>query len=162
MRSGIGFSYRQKEMVRSLGLRRLNQVVERPDTPQIRGLVARIPHLVEVVPEPAKLTAWGLMPEYTLRPPEIAPLASSAAPEVVQGHAEPEVAVPGETRVPVLAPTPAETVPKAGKERPAPAKAAKSKKTAKRAVARKAKAPKAEKTKPAAGKSAKPSKASKK
>ncbi len=49
VRSGIGFPRRQKEMVRSLGLRRLHQVVERPDTPQIRGLVAKIPHLVRVV-----------------------------------------------------------------------------------------------------------------
>jgi large subunit ribosomal protein L30 len=162
VRSGIGFGYRQKEMVRSLGLRRLNQVVERPDTPQIRGLVARIPHLVEVVPEPPKVTAWGLMPEYTLRPPEVAPLQSPAAPEAVPGHAEPEAVVPSETREPVLASTPAEAAAEAERERPAPAKAAKSKKPAKQAATRKAKAPKTEKTKPGAGKSAKPSKARKK
>jgi len=162
VRSGIGFSYRQKEMVRSLGLRRLNQVVERADSPQIRGLVARIPHLVEVVAEPPKVTAWGLMPEYTLRPPAVAPLESPAAPEAVPGHAEPEAVVPGETRVPVLAATPAKAAAEAEKKRPAPAKAAKSKKPAKQAAARKAKAPKTEKTKPAPGKSAKPSKASRK
>ncbi|PYU99467.1 MAG: hypothetical protein DMG26_16520, partial [Acidobacteria bacterium] len=40
VRSGIGFNYRQEEMVRSLGLRRLHHVVERPDNPHTRGLVA--------------------------------------------------------------------------------------------------------------------------
>ena len=46
IRSGIGFTYHQKHIVRSLGLRKLNQEVERPDTPQIRGLVAKVPHLL--------------------------------------------------------------------------------------------------------------------
>ena len=45
---------------------RLNQVVERPDTPQIRGLVARMPHLVEVVSETAAVKLLG--PEYTIIP----------------------------------------------------------------------------------------------
>jgi large subunit ribosomal protein L30 len=36
-------------MVRSLGLRKLNQIVERPDTPSFRGMVKKIPHLLEVV-----------------------------------------------------------------------------------------------------------------
>jgi large subunit ribosomal protein L30 len=49
VRSGIGFPRRQKTWVRSLGLTELNQVVERPDTPQIRGLVARAHHLVEIL-----------------------------------------------------------------------------------------------------------------
>ncbi len=48
-RSSIGRPGYQKEVVRGLGLRRLNQVVERPDTPQIRGMVAKIPHLVRVI-----------------------------------------------------------------------------------------------------------------
>lgn len=69
VRSGIGFTRRQKGMVQSLGLRRLNQVVERPDTPQIRGLVENIPHLVEIVAEPAQ-PAWLSVPEYTIHPPE--------------------------------------------------------------------------------------------
>ena len=46
VRSGIGFNYQQKTIVRSLGFRRLNQMVVRPDTPQIRGIVAAVPHLV--------------------------------------------------------------------------------------------------------------------
>ncbi len=48
-RSAIGRSYRQKRVVQGLGLRKLNQVVERPDDAAIRGMVAKIPHLVEIV-----------------------------------------------------------------------------------------------------------------
>ncbi len=40
---------KHKKIVRGLGLRKLNQVVERPDTPGFRGMVKKIPHLVEVV-----------------------------------------------------------------------------------------------------------------
>jgi len=69
VRSGIGFSYHQKRIVRSLGLKKLNQEVERPDTPQIRGLVAKVPHLVEIV-EAVSKPAWTLVPEYTIYPPE--------------------------------------------------------------------------------------------
>ena len=49
VRSAIGRSKRQKLVVRGLGLRKLNQVVERPDTREIRGMVAKIPHLVQIV-----------------------------------------------------------------------------------------------------------------
>ena len=49
VRSGIGFPKKQKQVIRSLGFRRLNQVVVRPDTPQIRGMVFKIRHLVEVL-----------------------------------------------------------------------------------------------------------------
>lgn len=52
VRSAIGFTKRQKETVRGLGLTKLNQVVERPDTPQIRGMVQRIPHLVTILESP--------------------------------------------------------------------------------------------------------------
>jgi large subunit ribosomal protein L30 len=48
-RSSIGRSGHQKRIVRSLGLRRLNQVVEREDTPAVRGVVAKIPHLIQIV-----------------------------------------------------------------------------------------------------------------
>jgi large subunit ribosomal protein L30 len=40
---------KHKKIVRGLGLRKLNQVVERPDTPGFRGMVKKIPHLVELV-----------------------------------------------------------------------------------------------------------------
>jgi large subunit ribosomal protein L30 len=72
VRSGIGFSYHQKHIVRSLGLKKLNQEVERPDTPQIRGLVAKVPHLVKIV-EAASKPACTLVPEYTIYPPEALP-----------------------------------------------------------------------------------------
>jgi large subunit ribosomal protein L30 len=49
VRSAVGRSQHQKAVVRGLGLRRLQQVVERPDTPEIRGMVAKIPHLVQIV-----------------------------------------------------------------------------------------------------------------
>lgn len=48
-RSSIACPEKQKEMVRSLGLRKLNQVVERPDTPSMRGAVEKIPHLIRII-----------------------------------------------------------------------------------------------------------------
>jgi large subunit ribosomal protein L30 len=48
VRSAIGYSERQKATVRALGLRRLGDCVEQQDTPVIRGMVAKIEHLVEV------------------------------------------------------------------------------------------------------------------
>ncbi|MGA2476863.1 MAG: 50S ribosomal protein L30 [Terriglobia bacterium] len=81
VRSGIGFTYHQKRIVRSLGLKKLNQEVERPDTPQIRGLVAKVPHLVKIV-EAASKAAWTLVPEYTIYAPEaVASKLAETAPE---------------------------------------------------------------------------------
>lgn len=51
-RSAIGRSWRQKRVVRGLGFTKLRQVVVRPDTPGIRGMVAKVPHLVRVLAEP--------------------------------------------------------------------------------------------------------------
>jgi large subunit ribosomal protein L30 len=48
-RSSIACPGKQKEMVRSLGLRKLNQVVARPDTPSMRGAVDKIPHLIRII-----------------------------------------------------------------------------------------------------------------
>ena len=48
VRSTIGRPEDQGRTVRSLGLRRLHQTVERPDTPSIRGMVTKVRHLVEV------------------------------------------------------------------------------------------------------------------
>lgn len=45
----IGCPEKQRATVRGLGLRRLHQVVERPDTPEIRGMVKKVPHLVAIV-----------------------------------------------------------------------------------------------------------------
>ena len=47
--SPIGCPDKQRATLRGLGLRRMNQVVERLDTPEIRGMVRKIPHLVTVV-----------------------------------------------------------------------------------------------------------------
>jgi large subunit ribosomal protein L30 len=97
IRSGIGFSHRQKRIVRSLGLKKLNQEVERPDTPQVRGLVAKVPHLVEIV-EAASKPAWTLVPEYTIYPPKAAPAKPAditrAAPDEGVEKTEAPVAPP--------------------------------------------------------------------
>jgi len=45
----IGASQAQRKVVQSLGLRKLNQVVEHYETPTIMGMVNKVPHLVEVV-----------------------------------------------------------------------------------------------------------------
>jgi large subunit ribosomal protein L30 len=49
VRSAIGCTRDMRQAVRGLGLRRLQQVVEREDTPAIRGMVDKIRHLVVVV-----------------------------------------------------------------------------------------------------------------
>jgi large subunit ribosomal protein L30 len=49
VRSPICSPEKHKIIVRSLGLRKLNHVVERPDTPGFRGMVKKIPHLLAVV-----------------------------------------------------------------------------------------------------------------
>jgi large subunit ribosomal protein L30 len=50
-KSPIGFPAGQAEVLRSLGLRRIRHVVERLDTPAIRGMVNKIPHLVRIIEE---------------------------------------------------------------------------------------------------------------
>lgn len=90
VRSGIGFSRRQKAAIRSLGLRRLHQVVERADIPAIRGLVARVAHLVEIVREAPKPAPWTSIPESTIRPQESKPAAravSAATPAAEEAPA---------------------------------------------------------------------------
>jgi large subunit ribosomal protein L30 len=51
VRSPIGRPARQHQTLQGLGLRRIRHVVERADTPAVRGMVARIPHLVRIVEE---------------------------------------------------------------------------------------------------------------
>ena len=48
VRSALGYSRRQKATIRALGLRRLNHTVEQVDTPQLRGMLAKVSHLVKV------------------------------------------------------------------------------------------------------------------
>ncbi len=49
VRSAIAAPVKHKKVIRGLGFTRLNQVIEREDTPSIRGMVAKVPHLVEIV-----------------------------------------------------------------------------------------------------------------
>ena len=51
VRSAIAAPEKHKKVVRGLGFTRLNQVIEREDSPSIRGMVAKVPHLVKVVNE---------------------------------------------------------------------------------------------------------------
>ena len=46
VRSPICAPEKHKRIVRALGLHKLNRVVEKPDTPAFRGMVAKIPHLL--------------------------------------------------------------------------------------------------------------------
>ncbi len=48
VKSAIGYSQRQKETIRTLGLRRLGDRVEREDSPNLRGMVHKVRHLVKV------------------------------------------------------------------------------------------------------------------
>jgi large subunit ribosomal protein L30 len=49
VRSYIAAPVKHKKIVKGLGFTRLNQIVEREDTPSIRGMVKKIPHLLEFV-----------------------------------------------------------------------------------------------------------------
>lgn len=48
IRSPIGYHRRQRLVLRGLGLRKMHQVVELPDTPAVRGMVDKVRHLVAV------------------------------------------------------------------------------------------------------------------
>ena len=48
IKSGIGRKQNQRNTLRSLGLKRVGDVVVKEDRPEIRGMVASIPHLVDI------------------------------------------------------------------------------------------------------------------
>ena len=48
VKSKIGSKPKQRGTLRALGLRRIDQTVELPDRPEIRGMIAKVPHLVRV------------------------------------------------------------------------------------------------------------------
>ena len=48
VKSSIGYSQRQKGTVKALGLKKINDIVEQADTDVIRGMIAKVSHLVEV------------------------------------------------------------------------------------------------------------------
>jgi large subunit ribosomal protein L30 len=96
VRSAIGFSDQQKRRVQSLGLRRLQQVVELPDTPSVRGLVARVAHLVQIAP-PSRRPRWASVPEYSIRAPEVTTENTASAPSSEADHLEePPVVLAGQ------------------------------------------------------------------
>lgn len=50
VRSLIGVPKKVRSVAKGLGLRKIDQTVERPDDAAIQGMIAKIPHLVEVTP----------------------------------------------------------------------------------------------------------------
>ena len=48
VKSANGTNGRQRDTLRSLGLRGIGKTVERPDSPQLRGMVHRVRHLITV------------------------------------------------------------------------------------------------------------------
>ena len=48
IRSAIGYVKKQKQIVRALGITKLYQSVEHTDTPQIRGMIEKVKHLIKV------------------------------------------------------------------------------------------------------------------
>lgn len=48
-KSTIGYSKKQKTIVRNLGITKLNQTVTRIDSPATRGIVKKVPHLLRIV-----------------------------------------------------------------------------------------------------------------
>jgi len=48
VKSSIGYSQQQKSTIRSLGLKRVGEAVEHKDTPVVRGMVAKVRHLVRI------------------------------------------------------------------------------------------------------------------
>jgi len=48
-RSMIGYATKQKEIVKALGITKLNQIVVHPDSAAARGIVAKVPHLLRIV-----------------------------------------------------------------------------------------------------------------
>jgi large subunit ribosomal protein L30 len=48
IKSGVGRIKKQRQIIRALGIKRLHQSVEHPDTPQLRGMIEKVSHLVKV------------------------------------------------------------------------------------------------------------------
>ena len=82
VRSRIGQTLRQREALRTLGLRRIGQVVERPDNPAVRGTVRAIGHLVRI--EGPDLP----QEEPKLKQPSTAPVEESGKPDTATSAAE--------------------------------------------------------------------------
>jgi large subunit ribosomal protein L30 len=48
IKSGIGSTKRQKRTLEALGIRKLNNTIEVVDTPQVRGMITKVRHLLKV------------------------------------------------------------------------------------------------------------------
>jgi large subunit ribosomal protein L30 len=59
VRSVIGAKTDQRRTIQALGLRRIRHTVMKPDRPEIRGMIAKVSHLVEVVEVPELPQAAG-------------------------------------------------------------------------------------------------------
>jgi len=51
VKSGIGYSLRTKRTLKALGFRNLNQVVEHEDNEALRGMLTKVSHLIEILPD---------------------------------------------------------------------------------------------------------------
>ena len=49
IKSGIGYKKKTKETLKALGLRKMNQTIEKNDNPAIRGMIDKISHLLKVI-----------------------------------------------------------------------------------------------------------------
>lgn len=52
-RSAIGTPEKHRLVIKGLGFKKLNQIVNRVDTPAVRGMVAQVPHLVRILEDKA-------------------------------------------------------------------------------------------------------------
>lgn len=97
VRSLIGSQRRQRQTLRSLGIRRIRQTVVQPDRPEIRGMVAKVAHLVEVR-YPGDADALdiksGQEPKGAGNPPAGPSVEDSEAADLQQAEEE-ALAVPG-------------------------------------------------------------------
>ena len=53
IKSGIGYNSQQNATLKALGLGKMNRTRELPDNPSVRGMLAKIPHLVAVLGDEA-------------------------------------------------------------------------------------------------------------
>lgn len=103
VRSLIGAPHRQRRTLRSLGLRRVRHTVTQPDRPEIRGMIARVAHLVAVRypgDDEALAIEPGQEPKGAGRPPAGASVAEEEAAALREAReealAEPGRAAPGD------------------------------------------------------------------
>lgn len=50
-KSAIGYNKKQRAILRGLGIRKINHIIERENTPEVMGMINKIPHLVRIVEE---------------------------------------------------------------------------------------------------------------